>query len=287
MNSSADPAMPKGYRESYKGFVPAWECDNVEHFTVAFYFDRLERATARFLLDAGLDANALSTITHRDFYVRYAREFRAGSVFMIQTGIISRQGAQLHLGHRVVDVVNGQVCTTIEHILDGAAIEQINASDTIDWDGPARDTRLDVPDDGPWLSTGTDIVMPGELDWSERYRPSAVVHRFSSAGSHLMARFGWTPAYEDDNRIGFSTFEFQLRLADLPGLAAPLDMQGCVAHLGRSSVHIVHRIVAPGSGNTLAVLHQLGVHLDKDARRPSPIPETIKAAAQSALVSAD
>ena len=32
-----------GYRETFRGHVPAWHCDAVEHFTVAYYFERLEK----------------------------------------------------------------------------------------------------------------------------------------------------------------------------------------------------------------------------------------------------
>src|SRR3981189_599665 len=30
--------------ETYRGTVPPWECDVTEHFTIAYYFDRLEEA---------------------------------------------------------------------------------------------------------------------------------------------------------------------------------------------------------------------------------------------------
>ena len=30
------------WSETYRGTVPPWECDVTEHFTIAYYFDRLE-----------------------------------------------------------------------------------------------------------------------------------------------------------------------------------------------------------------------------------------------------
>ena len=32
--------------ETYRGAVPPWQCDVTEHFTVAYYFDRVEEARA-------------------------------------------------------------------------------------------------------------------------------------------------------------------------------------------------------------------------------------------------
>ncbi|MCB1740936.1 MAG: thioesterase family protein [Gammaproteobacteria bacterium] len=283
MTKTAIDPLPEGYHETYRGHVPAWETDDVEHFTVAYYFERIERAASRFLVDMGLDATALAEVRHLDFFVRYTRELRISSVFAIQTGIIEHAGQQLHLAHKVVDLSDGQVCTTIEHHLEGQPLAGIAPAERIEWDGPARDTRIDPADDAAWIRTGTDIILPGELDWSGRFRLSGFVHRFSGSGGQLMTRFGWTPEYEERNRVGFSTFEFQFKVSEQPRAGEAIDVEACVAHIGRSSVHIVHRVLAPGSRRTLAVLHQLGVHLDKDARRPSPLPEHIRAAALGAV----
>ena len=35
--------------ETYRGVVNAWECDIVEHFTIAYYFERFADATRNFL----------------------------------------------------------------------------------------------------------------------------------------------------------------------------------------------------------------------------------------------
>ena len=32
--------MSSGYLETYRGWVAPWECDVVEHLTVAYYFER-------------------------------------------------------------------------------------------------------------------------------------------------------------------------------------------------------------------------------------------------------
>ena len=34
----------QNWSETYRGTVPPWECDVTEHFTIAYYFDRLEEA---------------------------------------------------------------------------------------------------------------------------------------------------------------------------------------------------------------------------------------------------
>src|ERR1700693_3921359 len=42
------------WTETYRGAVPPWQCDVTEHFTVAYYFDRLEEAEANIAEELGL-----------------------------------------------------------------------------------------------------------------------------------------------------------------------------------------------------------------------------------------
>ena len=39
--------------ETYRGVVNPWECDVVQHFTIAYYFDRFADATRNFFDLAG------------------------------------------------------------------------------------------------------------------------------------------------------------------------------------------------------------------------------------------
>lgn len=282
MSEPVTVSLPPGYCESYRGHVPAWHTDDVEHFTVAYYFERIERASARFLADHGISSLDASVPRHRDFYVRYARELRVSSVFVIQTGIIEHKGATLHLGHRIVDLADGVVCTTVEHVLQGEVLETFSDTARIEWDGPKRSERA-TPAGAAWMRTGTDIVMPTDLDATGCFHLSGNIHRFSGSGGQLMTQFGWTADYEEEHHVGFSTFEFQLEVADPPKLGASLNVEACLARIGNSSVHVVHRIVDAGSGDVSATLHQLGVHLDKVARRPSAIPTHITTAAKASL----
>src|ERR1041385_8779674 len=90
------------WSETYRGTVPPWECDVTEHFTIAFYFDRLAEAERNLadILDLGalLDGAGFP----RRFNVRFTRELRAGSSFHVEGAALSVDGS-LRLGHRFVD----------------------------------------------------------------------------------------------------------------------------------------------------------------------------------------
>src|SRR4030081_3532780 len=93
--------------EAYRGTVPPWQCDVTEHFTIAYYFDRLEEAEANFADELGLDDLSRRGGLIRRLDVRFARELRAGSSFHVESAALGAdaEGGDngLRLGHRFVD----------------------------------------------------------------------------------------------------------------------------------------------------------------------------------------
>jgi acyl-CoA thioesterase FadM len=111
------------------------------------------------------------------------------------------------------------------------------------------------------------------------------VHRFAAANAHAIAAFGMTPAYQRDQRRGYSTFEFQLEfLGDLRA-GDPVAVRAGLLHVGTSSLRVFHRMSNPRTGELVATLDQFGVHLDLDARRPAPLPPDLRARAEAIKVS--
>ena len=151
--------------ETFRGAVQPWECDVVEHFTVAFYFDKLDLVSPR-LVDlvelgpAGVTPRSAPPIT--DCYVRYQKELRAGDVFTIESGIIGRQGSSTVLGHRFINTESGEVCTTVEMTVETTARADVAA---MSWDGPAREERAEISAARSWQPCSRDVVQPFEVDW--------------------------------------------------------------------------------------------------------------------------
>src|SRR5262249_50672369 len=103
--------------ETYRGAVPPWQCDVTEHFTIAYYFDRIEEA------EAGLaDELGLADLRHREdvprrLNVRFVRELRAGASFHVESAVLDLNSG-LRLGHRFVDSGNGEVVTWFDERWD-------------------------------------------------------------------------------------------------------------------------------------------------------------------------
>ena len=96
--------------ETYRGVVNPWECDVVQHFTIAYYFDRLADATRNFFDLAGegdgFDASVLNGPSRG--HATFQHELRAGAGFHILTAVSGIDPSALALGHQVVELDNRQ-----------------------------------------------------------------------------------------------------------------------------------------------------------------------------------
>ena len=295
----------QGWIETYRGTVHRWELDNVDHFTVAYYFDRFADATANALEVLGLGATAGRRPPRRtrggppravtaDCHVRYLHELRAGDIHHILTGVIAVDGNGVMLGHKLFDSDGDRLCATVEQRLAlvagakrvrlGAGQQRALEARRVEWDGPAREMRPNPATDAGFHVTSRDVVTPWEIDVTGQSAMSHYIHRFSAANSQLIALFGMTPAYMRDERIGFSTFEFQLAFTGELRAGDPVLVKSALVHLGNSSMRTLHRMFNARTEALVATLSQMGVHLDMAARRPTALPEALRERAKALLV---
>jgi hypothetical protein len=66
------------WTETYRGAVPPWQCDVTGHFTVGYYFDRLEEADVNLADELGLGDLPRRADVSRRINARSGRELRAG-----------------------------------------------------------------------------------------------------------------------------------------------------------------------------------------------------------------
>src|SRR3954453_16872255 len=186
--------------ETYRGTVPPWECDVTEHFTIAYYFDRLEEAE-RNLADAlGLGVRGRAGGLARRLDVRFARELRAGSSFQVEGAVLGRDDG-LRLGHRFVDSANAETVTWIEEHWDltNAALSteerQALGGRLAKWEGPAVEARPEPKSRAGFIPTARGRVKPGDLDAAGHFGLAAMVHRFTDSCLQAGAAIGMDAAF--------------------------------------------------------------------------------------------
>jgi acyl-CoA thioesterase FadM len=277
------------WTETCRGSVAPWECDITEHFTIAYYLDRVDQASMTFAGQLGLDDRLREAASPRRFTLRFIRELRAGASFHVESAALGLD-PQLRLGHRFIDSSNGEAVAWIEEVWEGASLpdarRQAIARRTASWDGPAIEPRAEPAGMAGSIATARGRVRPADLDEFGRFSLAAFIHRFTDAVIQASAAIGITADYMNSERRGYSTFELALRISAAPGVGDPYLVETGIAHLGGSSIRFVHRMCDPRSGAELARLGQFGVQLDLDARRPAPLPEQVRTAASRLLLPA-
>ena len=266
--------------ETYRGAVPPWQCDVTEHFTVAYYFDRLEESAANLADTLGITGMP----TRVD--ARYAKELRAGACFHIESAPVGIDNG-LRVGHRVVDTSSGEVVTWFDTYYDlSLSPDQRRTIDEqlATWNGPAAEPRPEPTSTEGFIPTARGRAKPSDLDAAGNFSLSAMVHRFSNASGQTAAALGMDTAFLQRNRRGFSTFEMTLRVTGTLRLDEPYLIETGIGHLGNSSLRMIHRMTNPRDGREIARLGQYGVNLDLDARRPARWPEEIREKAAALVV---
>jgi acyl-CoA thioester hydrolase len=267
-----------GWTETYRGMVAAWECDAFAHFTIAFYFDRLEDCTTA--LTAALGTSGWRTDS---LVVRYRHELRANDGLHAESGVVAADTRALTVAHKFFNSATGDVTTLVEQRLLGdpgaAPIEAVEP--VTDWEASGP-----MPTDLPkaLVPTGRSVVKPGELDVTGALAWSGFVHRFSASNPHILSSIGMTPHYMREAKQGFSTFETRLALlGPRPKAGDLLAIRSGIVRFGKSSVAMMHQMIDVRADRAVATFHQSGVQLDMVARRSTPWPDEIRRAAEALL----
>lgn len=290
-------ALKNGWMESYRGSVFAWETDMVEHFTVAFYFDRFTDAVLALSEEVGLGPSTIREEQRAAASVacdvRYLKEMRGGDIFHIESGIIAVDDKRLKVGHKVIDSATGDLTTTMEHTclhfstaerraMNFPDAQKRTLTDLIQpWDVPGVDPQPDPENRSALTSTLRDSTKPHELDVLGHVSIPFYVHRWAAAGGQLLGKIGVTPAFMREQRRGLSTFDMQARFLREMQPGTMVEIRSGFTHIGRSSMRMFHEMRNLNTGEIAATLHQAGVLLDLDARRPAALPDSAKAAADA------
>jgi acyl-CoA thioesterase FadM len=267
--------------ETYRGAVPPWQCDVTEHFTIAYYFDRLEEAEANLADELGLGNLPRRKDLRRRINARFVRELRAGASFHVESAALAADGS-LRLGHRFVDSTNAEVVTWFDEYWDLSATPLTSqqrgaiASRLAVWNGPTAEPRPQPATTDAFIPTARGRVKPGDVDAAGHFALGAIVHRFSNASGQFGGAIGMDANFMQEQRRGFSTFELILLISGVLPLDAPYLVETGIGHLGSSSLRMIHRMTDPRTGTEVARLSQFGVNLDLDARRPTRWPDDIR-----------
>lgn len=274
--------------ECYRGGVLIQECDAFGHLNIAYYIERFADAGHE-LMQRLAPGSRWRT---RAMNTRYIDELRAGDPIAISSGIIALGAATVTLGHVATNAMGGPVTTSAEQVI------AFDAPDGEDWaetratlEGaavPWRETPfapVTLPEKPGPVPTGLSRVKTWQADEEGRLSLFGFVDRLSTANLINMNAAGMTSTYMRAEKRGFATFETRLELfPPAPAIGDSVAINSGMLSVSNSSVTILHDVTLPRTGRRVARYYQGGVHFDLEARRSSPLPESLRAKLREFLI---
>jgi acyl-CoA thioesterase FadM len=269
--------------ETLRSVVHPWECDAVDHFTTAYYFAAYGTAQSHLFQRLGYGADDVAALRPVACDTTFRRELAAGDPYHIESGVLADEAGRLRIGHRLHNSETGELSAA--HAVDFAGERRAPAPEAaIAWDVAPAGEPLDFAALSRWSVTAQAVVRAGDFDETGRLALSALIHHTSDANVQFQNMVGMTSSYMRSEKIGYATFGYRITLHDLPRQAgAVMRCESAVARVGRSSLWFAHRVVDGLTGAGIADVAQFGVHFDRKARASAPLPEGIRARAQSLM----
>ena len=261
--------------ETLRSIVHPWECDAVEHFTTAYYFKAYAAALWRLLQALGYSESEIAAFRPLSCRARFMQELRAGDPYHIESGVLQQGSDSLTIGHKLYNSETGTLSAT--HVQGFGGTARAGAeTHSIRLEEDARTPEIDFGRQTIWSITSQAVVLQADIGHTGRLDLSALIHHTSDANVQFQNMLGMTSSYMLEKRIGFATFAYRIEIRELPRAAgAVMKTQSALAHVGRSSLWFAHRVV-DASGSPIADVAQFGVHFDRVARAPAPIPDAIR-----------
>ncbi len=125
------------FQTTWIGDSAAWECDELGHLNMSFYFDKFEQARMGLFIRLGLTTafttGAYSTIRSRDAHIKYMAEARPGSPLRIESALQSIDPlGTARVGH-VMYHRDGRIAATLNEV-----VEHVYLPDDKVFDWPSR-----------------------------------------------------------------------------------------------------------------------------------------------------
>ena len=151
------------FTTTWIGDCSAWECDELGHLNMSFYFAKFEQARMGLFVRLGLaDAftpDAHSTVRARDVHIKYLAEARPGSPLRVESALVSLHGdGTARVGH-VMYHRDGRIAATLNEIVEHVYLAE---DKVFAWPSRLRDRADAFTDTMPAPARARNL----SLDWA-------------------------------------------------------------------------------------------------------------------------
>lgn len=289
--------------ETWTGEAEAHECDALGHLNMRHYLYKAQQARQMLIIQLGLPSaylkNSPSSVKFMDAHIQYKAESRPGELLRIESGILQMREtgmSLLHVVYHFSGAVSASIIENIDHVY-------LPTGKSFPWPRrvieAAKRHMTELPNFAaprsldPWSSSqapaqsqletwgiapiGRGVFQPRETDIFGRVMAPAMMGRASDCVAHYKA--GWPeahdPKYYADNVMGV-LLECRFICHQAVSAGQAFVFYSGVQSANRRTRRLVHNMIDPISGQSLATMDAVAALLDLNTRKLSlPQPETL------------
>lgn len=284
------------FRETYRGSVAAWECDQYGHMNVQFYTARISDAAASVMLAAGFGQDAFKVrklgIAAVNAETRFVAELHAGDLIRMESGVTLAEGKKIKFHHRVYNAETGALCMQADvlalcfdlqarkSVALPADLEEGFKRVHVAADAPAEQVAIPATEDG-FLPTGRSPVQPWECDRMGHLNVQFYLSRFAEAEKQLLLALGYGPSRRKADKVAVRPLKHRIQFKRENHEGAVLRLRSGIREVGTDRLFLYHELYEAETG-TLSATCEAEVILDRlDRSGPLPLPPEVKAGAEA------
>lgn len=299
------------FLDTYRGYVPLWECDEMGHMNVQFYVAKSSDASyaMKAALGLGPATFAQTTFVALEHHIRFHRELRTSDLVAMRSGIVRIGEKTLTLYQELCEILSDSVAATITAEVGHM---DLRSRKLVPWLAPAQEKaaalHVELPemarprvmtaealdrgislaraDEAGMIVSIRNAVNTPECDTNGHMNARFYMARFSDAQGHFWAHIG-IPRHEQAAR-GLATATTEYRIAYLRELRAgeTVIVRTGLAGLTDKTVRMRHWMFEAETGAPACIAEGIALLMDKTARRAVPIPPDVRPAMERALIRA-
>lgn len=284
----------RNFRETYRGSVAAWECDQYGHMNVQFYTARISDAAASVMLAAGFGQKAFKEqklgIAAVNAETRFVSELHAGDLIRMESGVVFAEGRKIKFHHRVYNAETGTLCMQAEvlalcfdlvqrkSVALPVDLEEGFRRVRIDPAAPAQQVAIPAIEDG-FVPTGRSPVQPWECDRMGHLNVQFYLARFAEAEKQLLLALGYGPTRRQADRVAVRPVKHRIQFKRENHEGAVLRLRSGIRNVGADRLFLYHELYEAET-NTLSATCEAELILDRlDGGGALALPQDVATAA--------
>lgn len=285
--------------EMLTSFVNRWECDELDHLNVQFYFSRFEESDRQFRHLTGLSESLVGA--RRVRHVRFLKELQAGDLLTVSSSIAFDGPHMLTVLHEMMNMETGDLVATA---VDGyappsSAVKTLRTR--------FKDYQKSMPDDAapqglsasPFKSRPTleslrssgsrktylGTVMPRDVSVDGRVDDAYAVACFSQAAPQIWQQTALNATHLRNIDAGRAVLEMKLSWISPLKEGDMLVIESALTQVQNNSFVIRHHLYENRTHRLAAICDVVVAILHKPSRTIVPIEESIQRQMSSLIMS--